>query len=415
VKSFSSLIVLVFIGCSCYADDGPFKAERASGRALEPCGTIVFDGTDPREWKDPYGHVVQARLVAVAGALIYVEKGNEFFPYPLAGVSANDRDYVRSLLRSAGHATLFPGASDPDDEAARMVLSEKDWKSKIDAWTKIINAKKRTLGDAMTARNHLRSIRDPNALGVLISSLAKNPLDRAVVRLPNPTVPRDRWGRPDIGAMTSFNLYEAVAHVKSGGIVGKITNDPARTTYVEAIARSNDFKAIETLVKTAVADKSGGVRAAAVWALCNVKNRELVIFEYVKYLKMKEHRDGALAGLFASDLASAARKSDLSYYEINKTLIDLLIVEQPIDVPCYCWKFQCCFFASAGQIGGALHFRGGEFAKRIWVPVPCEMAHDMLVRQSGADYGYDRRNWSEWNKGQNTTTSQTKRDADPRK
>jgi hypothetical protein len=51
-------------------------------------------------------------------------------------------------------------------------------------------------------------------------------------------------------------------------------------------------------------------------------------------------------------------------------------------------------------------------AERVWVPVPCVIAHDMLVRQSGYDYGYDRKNWSEWNKSQYPSPSENNPQSD---
>jgi HEAT repeat protein len=405
VKSFSAFLAIVLVGFFCHAGEGPFKAESLVLTPIEPCGTLRIDGTEFREWKDPYGHAVQAKLVALAAGLILLERGEETAPFPLAGLSNKDRDYVRAVFRSAQRDELFPGVSDPRDEAAKLVLSEVEWQAKIDAWTKVINSKKRALSDACAARNHLRNIRDPRAFKVLVSTLPRNPLDRAVTTMPGAVTPPRKIG---------FDAYDIIEIGKTARIAGKRTNDAVRTALVEAIGKIGKDEAVETLVKAAVTDKSGGVRAAAVWAICNLKNPKAALPEYAKYLRKNDYRDAALTGLFATDLIGPAKKSAMSY-DVNNSLIELLVVEQPIDVPFYVWLFEWQSFGGAQQHGLYVHGRVKAISKRFYVPVPCEIAHEILVRQSGYDYGYDRQNWLEWNKEQNRVTSHSSRETDATK
>jgi hypothetical protein len=323
--------------------EGPFgPATTEIDRA--PSGALRIAGERSRVWKDAFGNSIQGRMLGISGATIFLVVEDEPVACPLAVFSVGDREYVRSVLRSCGHADLFPGVSDPDDEAAKLVLTKQQWQKRLEQWSNAVIAAQRNPGEAEASRKHLRNVRDPNALDPLRSLVAS----------------------------------------------GK--NDAVRTACVEAIAGIGGPEAVRILVTVATTDRSAEVRASGLWALCNLKDPQPALSEFAKYVSVRRFRDAALVSLCGSGILRPLGRYDPPP-QIVETLIDVLVVQQPVAVPYYVWSGYYIRHGSGYSAG----FTGpGVRTKWFRVPVPCEIARKMLVQQSGQDYGYDREAWRRW-------------------
>jgi hypothetical protein len=336
-------------------NQGPFGSPLSQ---LNPSGALQIDGKVARDWTDPLGKSIHARLSGIYGATIFLEVEGEEKPmaYPLAGVNREDREYVRSVLRSCGHPELFPGVSNSSDEAANLVLNKDQWQKQLERWTKVILAAKRIPLDAEESRKHIRNIRDPNALEPLTSMIAKQ------------------------------------------------SDDSVRTAYVEAIAGIGGRKATSLLVKLAATDDSGGVRASATWALCSLKDPSEALSEYAKYIPVKQFRDSTLTSLCMTGLIRPLNTYDYPP-QVTEKLIDVLIMNQPIDVPYYVWWGYDTGWVphsdgKAYGVGRRALYHIQRRNMRFFIPVPCEIARKLLVDQSGQDYSYDQAAWRHWYNGQ---------------
>lgn len=83
--------------------------------------------------------------------------------HPLAGGSAEDREYARFSLHARGCLHRFPGAVNPAGEAAAIHLNRCRWRKPLDRWGK--DAVEARTPD--TARQHVRNLRAPAALEAL--------------------------------------------------------------------------------------------------------------------------------------------------------------------------------------------------------------------------------------------------------
>jgi hypothetical protein len=142
------------------------------------------------------------------------------------------------------------------------------------------------------------------------------------------------------------------------------------------------------------------VRASAAWALCHSEESEKVLDEFARVLRKKQSRDAALMGLAMTDIMSHSDSVSESGDAVLDTLIDILVVKQPIKVPYYVWSSSGYAHAKPKALGGGFH---AHFHARIerqkrtfFVPIPCELARKILVKTSGHDYGYDRQAWRRW-------------------
>jgi len=326
------------------AAPGFFAGRQAVG--VEPTGLLPIEGEPSRTWKNAFGGSVEARLVGLFAATIWLEGEADPVCFPLAWFGDEDREYVRAVLHSRGQAGLFPGVHDPEDEAAQLTRTRQEWERQLDRWSRTFVAAHRTGQDFQEVRQHLRNVRDPNALA---------PLAALVVRA-NP--------------------------------------DALRTALVEAIAGIGGPEAVRQVVKLASTDRSGAVRASAVWALCQLKDPLPALDEFVKYLSVQQYRDPALLGLCAANLLRPTTSYDSP--PVVTALIEILVVQER--VPYVVWQISDTGWVPRGGSRWGRHISGKVETKWLRVPVPCELARRLLVEHSGRDYGYDRQAWQQWYK-----------------
>jgi hypothetical protein len=338
------------------SDDGPFRPDSKSDRA--PTGAVRIAGEKLRDWKDAFGNSMRGRLLGLSGATIVLQVEDEPLVCALALFSLEDREYVRSVLRSCGQADLFPGVSDPRDEAAKLALTKPQWQTQLERWNKAVMAAQQAPREAEAAWKHLRNVRDANALEPLAT------------------------------------------------LTSRRTDDAVRTACVEAIAGIGSPEAVRALVKLATTHASGPVRASAVWALCYLKDPLAALDEFARYLRVDRFRDPALICLRATGLVRPLGYKDPPP-QIVKTLIDILWVQERVAVPYYYWSSREIRTPKGGYSG---HFHYHKGLKWFPVPLPCEMARKTLVEASGQDYGYDRQAWRRWYEERQTTAATPERD-----
>lgn len=315
--------------------------------AVTPTGIIEIQGEESRKWTDPFGGSVNAEMIGLSGALIGLEVEGEPMAYPLAGVSPVDREYVRRVLESRGQSRLYPGTTDPQDEAATMRLTPREWEEKLSSWTATA-MKTRTAEGLSSVREHIRNVCDPAALSALTTLIRRN--------LP----------------------------------------DAIRTAMVEAIGHVGGDEATKALVGLAATDSSGAVRASAAWALCDSGSNQVAMEVFAKELRKRETREIALMSLAMTGIADRSDSDSEMEDALWESLIDMLVVKQPVTVPYYVWQSWGYAYASPGGGHSHFHFHSRRIWKTFFVPVPCELAHRILVKKSGHDYGYDRNAWRQW-------------------
>lgn len=347
----------------------PEKGERGEGEkrgspkaqaeqvARDPLGGLTISREPVREWKDCLNNSMRGRLLGIYGATVFLTvEGHEDDVFPLAYLRIEDRDYIRSRLRALKKETLFPGAADPSDDAAKLRLTEPQWQKQLDQWVKAADADKSSdFAAAEVAWNHLRCITDPNAVQYL-TALINRKLPMSI-----------------------------------------------RMACIESLARIGNQDAMQFLVKLASSDRDGQLRASATWALCCLPDPRGVLAEYATYLRSEEVRGPALLSLLATGLVQPLQSNQVPDRQLTETLIGILVVKEARYVPYYVWKgydtgWMPHAFGGGGERHAHFHLRTG--IAKFDVPVPCELARKMLVYYSGQDYGYDRQSWRRWQTAQ---------------
>jgi hypothetical protein len=161
-------------------------------------------------------------------------------------------------------------------------------------------------------------------------------------------------------------------------------------------------------VKIAVTDRNGSVRAAATWALSTLQNPPGAVAEYITFLRAEASREPALLSLQATGLVRPPQPSEAADRQLIDTLIGILILQDTRYVPYRVWQGY-----DTGWIphflGNGKHRHAHYSSKRMWakfdVPVPCDLARQLLVAYTGQDFGYDRQAWRNWQVGRSSATN----------
>jgi hypothetical protein len=253
-----------------------------------------------------------------------------------------------------------------------MKLSSSSWRRQLGQWAKAVSDNSpEEAAQAKTAWNHMRAIRDPQALKGL-SRLAT-----------------------------------------------RATNELVRMACVEGVASIGSKEAIQVLVEISVTDRSGLVRAVATWSVSQVDAPPTVLEEYVTYLRAPKFREMALLNLHATGLVHPSGQNDVPNMELVDALIEMLVVKQTRYVPYTEWSYtrDGNWFKSIPKsliIPGApgistnpahgiypkWRFRTSRRIARIEVPVPGELSRKLLYQYTGQDFGYNRQAWGKWKQSQ---------------
>ena len=325
-------------------------APRSSKGAGDSAGPFREQPEPARTWNDVFGNSIEGRFLGLIAATVILEVENQPVACPLVGLNADDRDYVRSWLEARGQRQLFPGATNPEDEAAPLRMPPSRWRTQLKQWGKAVRAKGpgRKPETAEAARNHIRNICDPNALEPLRETLTRD------------------------------------------------ADDAVRTACIEALARIGGCDAAPTLVQLACTDRSGLVRAAAAWALAHAKPVERALPEFAKYLRVDRYRGAALLSLRATGLLQPLSTDDVPDPALTEALIDTIVVSQSVKVPVQYWYDTGWQPRMSPGPGLHRHRSGGVLWVPFKVPVPSALALKMLIDYTGHDYGYDQHAWREW-------------------
>jgi hypothetical protein len=324
---------------------GESQAER------QPSGVISITGEAVRRWTDCLGNSIKGKLLGLHGATIFLVVEDRLLTCPLAGFSRDDRQYVRSVLKRAGAESLFPGTARLDDEASPRRLTSREWHKQLDDWATAI--KSGESGDRQAAEeawHQLRAVRD----------------------------------------------HATIEHLET--LIKRERNITVRTACVEAIASMGGPEVTRLLVELAVTDRSGPVRAAATWAMCHSEEVQTALVQYAQFIRADRFRDSALMSLQASGLVRPLSSSETPNTDLTTALIESLMIKRSRYVPYYVWSGYDTGWTPTG--GGGIYrlFYGRAHGGgvRIDMRLPCKMAHDLLTKYTGEDYGYDQRSWREW-------------------
>ena len=332
----------------------------------QPPGAVVLVDQPRRDWADCFGNTAEGWLTGVYGATVFLSDG-ENLSLPLVTLSDGDREYVRSQLQAVGEGDAFPGAVDRRDTAATMKLSLSSWHRQVERWAKAVTDNSpEEAAQAIIAWNHLRAIRDPQALKGL-SRLAT-----------------------------------------------RATNESVRMACVEGLASIGSKEAIQVLVEISVTHRSGLVRAMATWLVSRADAPATVLEEYVTYLRAPKFREMALLNLHATGLVHPSGQNDVPNMELVDALIEMLVVKQTRYVPYTEWSYtrDGSWSNSRRLPSGRIlrnpayglnkkwRFRTSRRIARIEVPVPGDLSRKLLTQYTGRDFGYNRQAWGKWKQSQ---------------
>jgi hypothetical protein len=356
----TSIFALLALGCGLLVVRPSIAGEQFE---REAAGLIRIDGESARSWTDCFGSSVEAKLVGVHGATILLMVDGNVFHDALAGLSDDDLNYITSALERRGRKALLPG-SDGMRDIAGLRLSASEWIAQLDDWAKTIRThENRDSKTAEHAWNRLRSVRDPTTIS---------------------------------------HLKVLIAREKS--------SDAVRTACVEAIAAIGGPEATSLLVELAATDESALVRSSAIWALRNTSNASTALAEFSERIRAGRFRKQALVSLKATRLVGQPYSTEARDARLTDALIGNLVMKETIHVPYVLWWAYDSGWRgfSKGGSGGLRarrhqHFRWSQKIALIERPVPSQIVHDMLVKYTGVDYGYDLQAWRNWQRERNNS------------
>ena len=304
-------------------------------------GGISLEFEPIRQWENVFGKSISADMVYFQGAAVALKTDEGIFYVPLATLSDADIAYVKQTLAKLGKSDLFPG-SVIANPTSQLRLSHADWRKQVLAWADAVAEGIPATADP--AWNHLRNIRDAEALTVLREQLRRE------------------------------------------------ENSAVQIAIVEALAGMKTPESQSTLVELSVTDERFPVSSSASWAIRQNGPTKFILDEYARLLKNDRYRDRALLGTFVTDAANRTRYNYSSHGEFTKSLMSVLTVVQAKPVMIGAWRGSK---VSTGQgMHGHLTIKWRH--SNVFFEVPHPTALQLLIKHTGKDYGYNRRAWRTW-------------------